>query len=584
MMRIRRLDLTLANQIAAGEVVERPASVLKELLENSIDAGAGRIDVEVERGGAKLVRLRDNGVGIHRDDLVLALRRHATSKIRSFEDLRRIESLGFRGEALPSIASVSRLTLVSRVDGDKSAWKVESAGSAEVSDPVPAVHATGTTVEVRDLFFNTPARRKFLRTEKTEYRHLETMVKVLALGHPGLEIVLAHNDRLVYRLRAASTEHERDARVARLCGRRFIEHSLRVEFASGGLALRGWVGGPGLESGVSAPQHLFVNSRAVRDPVVRHAIRAACADWLGADRQPAYVLALVLPAADVDVNVHPTKHEVRFRDSRLVHDFVVRCLRGLGGASLLPTELPGAPARSGLPSRRPEGTGTARDGVEVAEARATYVHSGHAGRSHRGAGSEARATEPSGPESAVLGPVHGRYVAVATGGGIRFVDVVVARKQALIAELETAAAKGPLPSRPFLVPEPHVVSAAEADRFETHETLLVRLGFEFRRVGPERITLREAPIALAGVAPGGVTSALATALEVLGEESGEERIPVFVRRLVENLDLPLDWSRVGTLLQELPVRSPEPGTARGRVWVEVSGDDIAAMFTAPERR
>ena len=579
-MRIRRLDLTLANQIAAGEVVERPASVLKELLENSIDAGAARIEVDIERGGTKLVRVRDDGSGIHRDDLALALRRHATSKIRSFEDLRRIESLGFRGEALPSIASVSRLTLVSRIGGEQSAWKVESAGSAEVSDPVPAVHATGTTVEMRDLFFNTPARRKFLRTEKTEYRHLETMVKVLAMGHPGLELVLGHNDRLVYRLRAASTEHERDARVARLCGRRFIEHSLRVEFASGGLALRGWVGGPGLESGVSAPRHLFVNSRAVRDPVVRHAIRAACADWLGADRQPAYVLALVLPAADVDVNVHPTKHEVRFRDSRFVHDFVVRCLRGLGGASLLPVDQPGVPARSDLPFRRPKGASTARDGVEVADVRATY---GPSGSPHRRAGSEARVAEPSGPESAVLGPVHGRYVAVATGEGIRFVDVVAARKQALIAELETAAAKGPLPSRPFLVPEPCVVSAAEADRFETHETLLVRLGFEFRRVGPERITLREAPIALAGVAPGGVTSALATALEVLGEEASEDRIPVFVRRFVENLDLPLDWSRVGALLQELRVGSPEPGAAPGRVWVEVSGEDIAAMFTAPKR-
>ena len=580
-MRIRRLDLTLANQIAAGEVVERPASVLKELLENSIDAGAARIEVEIERGGTKLVRVRDDGSGIHRDDLALALRRHATSKIRSFQDLRRIESLGFRGEALPSIASVSRLTLVSRIEGEQSAWKVESAGSAEVSDPVPAVHATGTTVEMRDLFFNTPARRKFLRTEKTEYRHLETMVKVLALGHPGLEVVLAHNDRLVYRLRAASTEHERDARVARLCGRRFIEHSLRVEFASGGLALRGWVGGPGLESGVSGPQHLFVNSRAVRDPVVRHAIRAACADWLGADRQPAYVLTLVLPATDVDVNVHPTKHEVRFRDSRLVHDFVVRCLRGLGGASLLPVDQPGVPTRSNLPFRRPEGESTTRGGVEVADVRATY---GPSGRPHRRAGSEARVAEPSGPESAVLGPVHGRYAAVAAGGGIRFVDVVVARKQALIAELETAVAKGPLPSRPFLVPEPCVVSAAEADCFETHETLLVRLGFEFRRVGPERITLREAPIALAGVAPGGVTSALATALEVLGKEASEERIPVFFRRLVENLDLPLDWSRVGALLRELPVGSPEPGAAPGRAWVEVSGDDIAAMFTAPERR
>ena len=580
-MRVRRLDPTLANQIAAGEVVERPASVLKELLENSIDAGAGRIEVDIEGGGAKLVRVRDDGTGIHRDDLVLALRRHATSKIRSFEDLRRIESLGFRGEALPSIASVSRLTLASRIDGDKNAWKVESAGSAEVSAPLPAVHATGTTVEVRDLFFNTPARRKFLRTEKTEYRHLETMVKVLALGHPGLEIALVHNARPIYRLRAASSGHERDVRVARLCGRRFVEHSLRVEFDAGGLALRGWVGGPGLDTRDSAVQHLFVNSRAVRDPVVRHAIRAACADWLGVDRQPAYILDLALPAADVDVNVHPTKHEVRFRDSRLVHDFVVRCLRGLGGTSLLPTEAPGAPARSGLPFRRPEGASTARGGVEVAETRGTYAHAEHPRREPR---SEAQVAESSGPESAVLGPVNGRYVVVAAGGGIRIVDVVAAQQQLLVAELETAAANGPLPARPFLVPEPHVVSAAQADRFETQESLLMRLGFEFRRVGPERITLREAPVALAGAAPGKVTSALATALEALGEEARKDPIPVFVRHFVEHLDLPLDWPRVGALLHELRVRSPEPGSAPGRVWVGVSGDDIAAMFDAPERR
>ena len=213
--------------------------------------------------------------------------------------------------------------------------------------------------------------------------------------------------------------------------------------------------------------------------------------------------------------------------------------------------------------------------------RATY---GHSGNPHRRAGSEARVAEPSGPESAMLGPVHGRYVAVATGGRIRFVDVIAARKQALIAELEKAAAKGPLPSRPFLVPEPHAVSETEADRFETHETLLVRLGFEFRRVGPERITLREAPLALAGAAPGHVTVALATALEALEEEAREDRIRILVRRFVEHLDLPVDWPRVGAMLQELQMRSPEPGSAPGRIWVEVSGDDIAAMFDARERR
>ena len=580
-MRIRRLDPTLANQIAAGEVVERPASVLKELLENSVDAGANRIEVEIERGGARLVRVRDNGAGIHRDDLVLALRRHATSKIRSFEDLRQIESLGFRGEALPSIASVSRLALVSRIAGEESGWKVEVAGSAELSNPVPAAHAPGTTLAVRDLFFNTPARRKFLRTEKTEFRHLETMVRVLALGHPGLDIALVHNAKSVFRLRAAASEQERDARVAKLCGRRFVEHSLRVEFDAGGLALWGWVAGPGLETRVSNPQHLFVNARAVRDPVVRHAIRAACAEWLGSDRQPSYVLDLVIPAADVDVNVHPTKHEVRFRDSRLVHDFVMRCLRGLAGESLLPAAPPGVPGLRRIPFPRPEGGRGGRGVVEAAETRQTYAGS----EPSRGeVTSEARAAKSNEREAAVFGPFDGRYGAYAADGGLRLVDVFTARRRLLLARLEDAVAQGPMSSRPFLVPEPYAVAASLADRFEIYEGLLLRLGFEFRRVGPERIVLREAPTALVGIAPREVTAALCAALPALEEESEEDRPRALIRCLVENLEVPLDWSRVGALPQELLALSPGPGSARGPIWVDLSGDAIAALFDAAERR
>ena len=579
-MRIRRLDPTLANQIAAGEVVERPASVLKELLENSVDARARRVEVEVERGGAKLVRVRDDGVGIHRDDLALALYRHATSKIRSFEDLRRIASLGFRGEALPSIASVSRLELVSRAEGEESAWRVEVSGSAEVSGPRPAAHATGTTVEVRDLFFNTPARRKFLRTEKTEYRHLESTVKVLALSRPGMDVALTHNARPVFRLRAAENDQERDARVARLCGRRFVEHSLRVEFGTGALELRGWVGGPGFDSGAGAPQYLFVNSRAVRDPVVRHAIRAACSDWLGAERQPAYVLDLVLPATDVDVNVHPTKHEVRFRDSRLIHDFVVRCLRGLAGESLLPANAPDGRAFSRVSEPRSGGKSRAPGGFEVSDMRAGYTHSKHP-RAGESAGAQVAETFEA--QGAVLGPLGGRYVVVAAGEGIRLVDAVAARKQSLMAELEAAAEQGPLSSRPYLVPEPHFVSAADADRFDTHETLLNRFGFEFRRIGLERITLREAPIALAGMTPGNVTSALVAALRALDEGVPTDAAPVLIRRLVERLEVPLDRPRLRALLQELQLHSPEPASKPGRIWIEMSGDHIAALFRATKR-
>ena len=580
-MRIRRLDPTLANQIAAGEVVERPASVLKELLENSVDAGADRIEVEVERGGSKLLRVRDNGAGIHRDDMVLALRRHATSKIRSFGDLRRIGSLGFRGEALPSISSVSRLTLVSRTAGDENGWRVEAAGSAEVSDPVPAVHATGTTVEVRDLFFNTPARKKFLRTEKTEFRHLESMVKVLALGHPGVDIALVHNARPLFRLRAAAGERDGDTRVAKLCGRRFLEHSLRVEFDNGGLALRGWVAGPGLEPRASDPQYLFVNARAVRDPVVRHAIRAACVHWLGADRPPAYVLDLSLPAADVDVNVHPTKHEVRFRDSRLIHDYVVHCLRGLGGSSLLPGEQSGASDRRFAPYPRPEAGGTPRGAAEVADPPRTYSIPRP---SRGGAWSEPPSTGAAEHHAPVLGPLNGRFAMVAIGGGVRIVDVVAARKNVLIARLEGAVAAGPAASRPFLVPESAALAAAAADRFELHEDVLLRLGFEYRRVAPERIMLREAPMALAGFASAQLVSALAASLAALGDESEDDRVRILIRRVVEHLEVPVDWPRVGALLKELDTLSSRPGSVPDRVWAELSGDDIAALVGAAKRK
>ena len=575
-MRIRRLDPTLANQIAAGEVVERPASVLKEVLENSVDAGGRRIEVDVERGGTRLVRVRDDGSGIHRDDLVLALSRHATSKIRQFEDLRQIGSMGFRGEALPSIASVSRLTLVSRHAEEESGWSVEAAGSARVSDPVPAPHAVGTTVAVRDLFFNTPARRKFLRTEKTEFRHLEGMVKALVLGHPELDLSLVHNGRQVFRLRAAEREREREDRVARVCGRRFVEHALRVEFGRGELGLQGWVAGPRAEARASDPQYLFVNGRAVRDPVVRHAIRAGCADWLGADRVPGYVLDLVLPAGDVDVNVHPAKHEVRFHDSRLVHDFVVRCLRGLAGASLLPAG--SLPAADASPALRPEGK--AATGVEVAETRLPYRGGAHGARRAEPAPSARGAAEDA---SAPLGPLAGRYAAVAGQGGIRIFDVVAARREVIFDRLQ-AAAHAPVPSRPFLVPETHPVGVEEADRFEAQEESLLRLGFEFRRVGPDRIMLREAPLALAGIESSEIVAVLAAALPRLASGDRHDRVPSFLRRLVEGLEPPLDWPRVGSLLQEVEALCARSESPSGRIWVELTEDSIVSLFAGTGRK
>ncbi|USE37209.1 DNA mismatch repair endonuclease MutL [Endozoicomonas sp. SCSIO W0465] len=352
---IRLLDNRLANQIAAGEVVERPASVVKELLENSIDAGAGRLTVEVENGGVKLIRIRDDGHGIPQEELALALSRHATSKISELEDLEGVATLGFRGEALASISSVSRLTLTSNVAEQESGWQARVEGRDMEAQVMPAPHPVGTTIEVKDLFFNTPARRKFLRTEKTEFSHLEEVVKRLALSRFDVGFTLRHNQRSVHQLRPAVTQAEKDRRVAALCSPKFIEHAVIIDVAASGLKLYGWVGLPTFSRASADLQYFFVNGRVIRDKLVAHAVRQAYRDVLYSGRHPTFVLYLELDPAMVDVNVHPTKHEVRFRDGRTVHNFLFSTLnRALGEVrpedQLPPTVLtsPPQPRASGV--------------------------------------------------------------------------------------------------------------------------------------------------------------------------------------------------------------------------------------------
>ena len=328
---IRLLDNRLANQIAAGEVVERPASAVKELLENSLDAGARRLTIEIESGGVKLLRIRDDGHGIPKDDLSLALSRHATSKISELEDLEGVATLGFRGEALASISSVSRLTLTSNVEGQESGWQAQVEGRDMEAHMMPAPHPIGTTIEVKDLFFNTPARRKFLRTEKTEFSHLEEVVKRLALSRFDVGFTLRHNQRSIHQLRAARTQAEKDRRVASLCGSKFIENAVIIDLEASGLKLTGWVGLPTFSRASADLQYFFVNGRVIRDKLVGHAVRQAYRDVLFHGRHPTFVLYLELDPSLVDVNVHPTKHEVRFRDGRTVHNFLYSTLnRALG--------------------------------------------------------------------------------------------------------------------------------------------------------------------------------------------------------------------------------------------------------------
>ena len=323
-MSIEILPARLANQIAAGEVVERPASVVKELVENSLDAGATRIQVDIERGGHKLIRIRDNGVGIAKDELTLALSRHATSKLKSLDDLENICSLGFRGEALASISSVSRLTLSSKPENQEAAWQAFAQGRDMAVEVKPVAHPSGTTIEVKDLFFNTPARRKFLRTEKTEFSHIDELIKRIALSRFDVSITLTHNEKVVRQYRAKTDPAQAITRVAQVAGKAFAEQGLHIQSGEAGLQLHGWVLPVG---SANTTQYTYVNNRMMRDKLILHAIRQAFEEVSGEQELPGFVIYIDIDPRQVDVNVHPAKHEVRFHQGRLVHDFILQAIK-----------------------------------------------------------------------------------------------------------------------------------------------------------------------------------------------------------------------------------------------------------------
>ena len=324
-MPIKLLPPRLANQIAAGEVVERPASVVKELVENSLDAGATRIELDIEKGGHKRIKLRDNGTGIAKDELELALSRHATSKIATLDDLEQILSLGFRGEALASISSVSRLSLTSKPAGQEQAWQANCEGRDMAVSLQPAAHPDGTTIDVADIFYNTPARRKFLRTEKTEYQHIEDVIKRIALSRPDVAFVLRHNGKVTKRFTAVG-EDQLASRVGQVCGQAFLQHAIHTRCEYDSITLEAWLGDASQMRSSNDCQYSFVNGRGMRDKLILHALRQAYESVLALPEQPAFVVYLTIDPKEVDVNVHPAKHEVRFQQSRLVHDFICKAI------------------------------------------------------------------------------------------------------------------------------------------------------------------------------------------------------------------------------------------------------------------
>ncbi|MEL0333777.1 MAG: DNA mismatch repair endonuclease MutL, partial [Halieaceae bacterium] len=511
---IRILEPRLANQIAAGEVVERPASVVKEAVENSLDAGARRIDIDIEAGGTRLIRIRDDGRGIAGRDLSLALARHATSKISSIEDLEAVGSLGFRGEALASIASVSRLTLTSNTaEGSAEGQQAQCDGRDMAVSVAPAPHPRGTTLEVRDLFYNTPARRKFLRTDKTEFGHLHEVIKRQALSRPDVTFTLRHNGKQSLQLNAADSESEQRRRVANICGVEFSEHAVPIERQAGSFRLWGWVAEPTFSRSQADLQYFFVNGRVIRDKLVTHAIRQAYRDVLFHGRHPAFVLFFELDPAGVDVNVHPTKHEVRFRDSRGVHDFLFGTLSraladvrpGQPAASVaepiqeaMPDQLGIGLATGGLPNQPTPASNPAAVSMGAISGRPSSAVAAAFGgwpRREDTALSEPRSGDVP-PLGFALAQLHGVYILAENQHGLVLVDMHAAHERITYERLKRARDGGGITRQPLLVPVTLAVSSREAAIAAEQADDLASLGLLIEAVGEEAVVCRELPAAL----------------------------------------------------------------------------------------
>ncbi len=505
--RIHTLPSLLINQIAAGEVVERPAAVIKELIENSLDAGADQIDVTVQQGGIRLMRVRDNGHGLYQDDLALALARHATSKVASLDDLERINSMGFRGEALPSIASVSHLTLTSREQTAAHAWQITS----DATEPKPAAHPVGTTIEARDLFYNIPARRRFLKTERTEFGHIEQMLRRFAVARPEVSFMLQHNGRTVFSAEAATNDATCNQRLTALLGEQFVTQSLPLDQTAAGLCLHGRLARATFSRSQADMQYFFVNQRLVRDKVVNHAIRQAFQDVLYQGRHPAYVLFLTLDPAWVDVNVHPTKQEVRFREGRLVHDFIFRTLHQALADERPQPETPAGPTATEIPTVAPPPAAWQVNEPRTAAYQATLDWQQP---STSATTAPSRPPEPpslgvnrADPEPAAtpatmpplgfaLAQLHGIYILAQNAQGLILVDMHAAHERITYERLKQARATADIPSQSLLVPVTVAVSAREADLAGQHQTTFGTLGLVVDQISQHSLVVRALPAIL----------------------------------------------------------------------------------------
>lgn len=491
---IQLLTPVITNQIAAGEVVERPASVVKELLENSLDAQADALDIDIEQGGVGLIRVRDNGCGIRHSDLALALNRHATSKITSIDDLERITSLGFRGEALASVASVSRLVLNSRFFEAEHGYSLRN----DENSIQPIAHPIGTTVEVRDLFYNVPARRKFLRTEKTEFNAIQETIKRLALSRFTVGFKLTHNHKILMALKPALSSSQQLQRIATLCGVEMAEHLVNVEAEIAGMQLSGWVTRPTHSRSQNDLQYLFLNGRVVRDKVISHAVREAYHDVLQAGRHPCFILYLHVDPAEVDVNVHPSKSEVRFAQSNWVHDFLTQSLKEILAHPPRPT-LSTVPPRSALPTPPRPVLPTRPAPQQVQETLATYQ-----ALQDTLPRSKITVTEPPPlappPLGYAIAQIQQLYILAQNSEGLVVVDMHAAHERVLYERLKTALFNHTLAVQTLLLPAQLTLSVAEADILTDALPALQHLGFKLISHSATEFTIQQVPTLLANQA------------------------------------------------------------------------------------
>jgi DNA mismatch repair protein MutL len=600
MPRIKPLPSDLINQIAAGEVIERPSSVVKELVENSLDAGATRIEVDIELGGARLIRVRDDGDGIAADDLPLAVASHATSKIGSFDDLEHVASMGFRGEALASMSSVARFAMTSRLRGQDSAFRIE-VDSGRMQAARPAQHPQGTSVEVRDLFYNVPARRKFLRAERTEFAHIDDLLKSLALARSKVEFRLSHNGKSVRVWKAARDDQAMLMRVAEVLGDEFPQQSLRIDHATAGMRLSGWVGLPTASRPQADAQYFYVNGRLVRDRVVAHAVRQAYADVLFHGRHPTFVLYLDLDPVGVDVNVHPAKSEVRFREQRLVHDFLFRTLH----EALAET-------RAGQASQ-PESTTWSSAPMASAPAMSSYSNNswqsnhtqsrlqlgvrdeplaGYAALLGEPEALQVNAVQPMPPANDDDVPPLGYaiaqlktiYILAENAHGLVLVDMHAAHERITYEKLKSGRACSNLRSQMLLVPLSVAVSAKEAAAAEEHGEALADWGLELSRSGPAGVVVRRIPALLEGADVAELTRSV---LGELAQHGSSRQLQEVENELLSTMACHgsvragrrLTATEMNALLREMEATERSGQCNHGRpTWVQINMSELDKLF------